>query len=544
MHVMSTGLNRGRLAFDDKRWADATDEFLAADREAALDVDDVERLAVAAYLCGRDTESTDAWARAHTSCLDEGDPVRAASCAMWLALGLLLRGEQAPASGWLARAEHLVEGHPVCAVHGWVLVPMGLQHLDDDPPAAQAVFARVADIGRRCDDADVTTLGTLGTGQALIAMGQEPAGLLLLDEVMVAVTAGELSPIVAGLVYCAVIETCQFAFDVRRAHEWTAALTRWCDSQPGLVLYRGQCLVHRAELLRLHGEWPDALGETRRACQQLAGPPAHPAVAAAWYQQAELLRLRGELAAAEDAFRRASDAGRDPQPGLARLRVDQGRTGAAAAAIRRALEEHTDRFARSQLLGAAAEILLAGGDVESARVVAAELAAMAAGNPVPALRALAAHATGEVQLADGNPSAALAEGRQAWRLWRDLEAPYEAARARVLVGNACRQLGDEEGAALEWDAARRAFHQLGARPDLARLGDATDGQPQHGLSGRELEVLGHVAQGKTNRSIGSDLGISEKTVARHVSNIFAKIGVSSRTAATAYAYENDLVTPT
>jgi DNA-binding CsgD family transcriptional regulator len=249
--------------------------------------------------------------------------------------------------------------------------------------------------------------------------------------------------------------------------------------------------------------------------------------------------LRGELAEAEAAYRRASDWGRAPLPGLALLRLAQGRTAAAEATVRRVLDESRDGLIRSTMLGPAVDVLLAAGDVPAAREAADELAAIAAGVDLPAAGAAASGAAGAVLLAEGDPKAALGPLRAAWLGWRELDAPYEAARVRVLLGRACRQLGDEDGAALELDAARATFEQLGARPDLARL----DARPGGGLTAREVEVLALVARGKTNRAIAEDLVISEKTVARHLSNIFTKLGLSSRAAATAYAYEHDLVRP-
>jgi ATP/maltotriose-dependent transcriptional regulator MalT len=321
-------------------------------------------------------------------------------------------------------------------------------------------------------------------------------------------------------------------------------LTAWCAAQPDLVPYRGQCLLHRAELLQLRGAWPDALEEASRAYQRFLQPTAHPAAGAAAYQQAELHRLRGETAEAEEAYRRASRWGREPQPGLALLRLGQGQPGAARAAIRRALDEATDRADRCRLLPAQVELALAGGDLAAARAAADELALAAGELDAPLLRATATAAQGEVQLAEGDARAALGALRAAAAAWRELEAPYEAARARVGVGLACRALGDQDSAAMELDAARWAFQRLGAAPDLARL-DALAGPDPAGAAGgltaREVEVLRLVATGRTNRAIAGELVLSERTVDRHVSNILTKLGVASRAAATAWAYEHQLI---
>jgi ATP/maltotriose-dependent transcriptional regulator MalT len=294
--------------------------------------------------------------------------------------------------------------------------------------------------------------------------------------------------------------------------------------------------------MALHGAWPDAMDEARRAAERLTAPPGQPAAGLAFYQQGELHRLRGEHARAEDAYRLASQWGRDPQPGLALLRLAQGQVDTAAAAIRRVVDEASGFVARSRLLPAQVEILLAAGDVEAA-AAAAELTGLAEGLGAPYLTAVAAHAHGAVLLAEGEPKAALAALRGAWLAWQDLDVPYEAARVRVLIGLACRELGDRDGAAMELDAARWVFRELAAAPDLARV-EALSGRAATeaaGLTARELEVLRLVAAGETNKAIAGDLFVSERTVDRHMSNIFAKLGVSSRAAATAHAYRHGLI---
>ncbi|MGV0789004.1 LuxR C-terminal-related transcriptional regulator [Mycolicibacterium sp. XJ2] len=536
-------MNIASSAFERQAWTEVYERL--SDADEPLDADDLERLATATYLIGKDDESVRAWERAYSACLAAGDPGRAAECGFWLALTQLLQGNTARGSGWLARVGRLVEDRELnCAARGYLLTSAGLgAWTGGDSAGAYEMFVEAGKIAVRFGDRDLAALAWLGQGQASVTQGETARGVALLDEAMVSVTAGEVSPIPAGIVYCGVIETCMGVFDLGRATEWTMALSDWCDAQPDLVPYRGQCLVHRSQILQIHGEWPEATTAARLACEHLSRPAAHPSLGLAAYQRAELHRLRGEFDDAEIAYRQAHQFGREPLPGLALLRLAEGHVHAAIAAIRSAVDLSPDRFGRPAILAAHVDIMLAVGDVPAARASADELAEIAEAIDAPFLHAIEAHADGSTLLAEGDAPAALAALRRASAGWRDLAMPYEAARTRVQTGLACRELSDFDAAALEFDAAHDGFSRLGAVPDTERLAEVigTQGRLAGGLTPREYEVLRLVAAGKTNREIGASLVLSEHTVARHLQNIFAKLGLSSRAAATAYAYEQHLV---
>jgi tetratricopeptide (TPR) repeat protein len=468
MGARSNELERGRDAYARRAWLEAYERLSAADEATPLDGEDLELAATSAYMLGRDDDYLGALERAHQLHVEAGDPLAAARCAGWVGMNLVLRGEVARGTGWLGRAQRLVERHEDdCAERGWLLFGVIFEHeAAGDLEAAAETAAAAAAIGERFGDRDLFGLSVQHQGVLLVRLGRVREGLGRLDEAMVGVVAGELSPIVSGLVYCGVIFGCREAHEPRRAQEWTAALTRWCEQQPDMVAFTGRCLVHRAEIMQLRGAWAEALAEAVQAAGRQGMTSV--GIGQAFYRQGELHRLRGELAAAENAYRSASRSGVEPQPGLALLRLAQGRAPAAAAAIRRAVAETSEPFLRVDLLPAYVEIMLAVGETEEARAACRELEELTAGQPGVSA-ALAAEARACVELAEGDGRAALVSARSAWRAWQELEAPYEAARMRVLVGLSCRELGDDDAAALELDAARTAFEQLGAGPDLRRL---------------------------------------------------------------------------
>ena len=540
-------LTAAREAFDHRAWSHAYDRLRDAAEGHDLEPEDLRRLATSAYLTGQNEAAEQGLERLHHLLLDDGQVDRAARWAVWLAILLFQRGQHAQGGGWLSRAQRLLDDADLdCAARGYLLVPVALHALDaeHDPERAHEVFEQALAIARRFDDPDLAVLGLLGRGQALVAKGDIDHGVPLLDEVMVAVTTGDASPIVAGIAYCAVIITCRMVFDLRRAQEWTGVLSRWCSDQQDLHPYQGQCLIHRSEIMQLHGEWTEAMEEIERACAHLAKTASDPVMGMARYQQAELLRLRGQFSRAEESYRQASEWGHPPQPGLALLRLAEGRVNDAVAAIEREMAAaEDDRVRRARVLAAHVEIMLAADDVDAAGAGVDALEAIAADFDSTYLEAVAAEGRGAVLLASGDPARASELLRQAWQTWQALDAPYETARVRLLVARACRELGDHDTADMELDAAAQVFQQLKAVPALERVDELSRRHEQAtpgGLTPREVEVLQLVATGATNREVADTLVISEKTVARHLSNMFTKLGVRSRAAATAWAYEHDL----
>ncbi|MFD7986997.1 LuxR C-terminal-related transcriptional regulator [Kitasatospora indigofera] len=549
-----------RQAHEDQAWQDACAEFARADGRAPLAIDDLEAWAESAHILGRGPEACRLLERAYRMRAEAGEVGGAIRCAFWLHEALTMRGEFGHAGGWLARAARLARTAPGCAQEGYLLLPEAERQLARDAGAAFGTAARALDLAVRCGDRDLAVAATHLQGLARIRQERVEDGLALLDEAMLAVTTGETSPRVTGWVYCDVIAACGDLQELRRAREWTTALDAWMATRPQFVGgYSGICLIHRSELMRLLGDWPKAALQARTACERLTQGFAEMLAGAAFYQLGEVSRLRGDWPAAEQAYRRAGAHGCDAQPGLALLRLAQGLPEPAVGGVRRALAEAAGRTARAKLLPACAEIMLAAGESGAAAEAVTELAAIAQAYDRPAMRARTEYARAAVRLAAGDSAAALTSARLAWRLWRELDVPYEAARSRVLVALACRGLDDEDSAAGEFEAALRGFEALGAVPDRVRTealararpdgptaarpadgGRARADEPPAGLTPRETEVLRLVAAGDTNQAIARQLVLSEKTVARHLSNIFRKLGVGSRTAAAAYAFEHGL----
>ena len=522
-------------------WQQTFDSLTALDAERGLGADGLDALGEAAWWLRSLPECISARERAVAAYLADGRAGSAALVALRLFYTFSVRGESAIATGWLRRAARLLEHEPEGVEHGHLRLAQARVARAQGDADAELVHARAAiALGDRFGDADLVALGRYIEGRLLVRQGNVYDGMATLDEAMLAAVQGELGPMATGQVYCNVIAACQELGDLRRAAEWTDALRGWCASQPSSV-FPGLCRVHRAEVMRLRGAWPEAEDEARQASAELLD--SMPAFAAeALYQLGEIRRQSGDLAQAESAFRRASDLGREPQPGLALVRLAQGRTPAAAAAVRRAVAQEGNRLARAKLLSAQVEIALACGDPDTARAATGELNQIAGEYGSEALQAAAATAQGALALGADDAHGALGPLRRAWELWQAADCPFEAAEARLMLGIACRAVGDEEGAELAMRSALAAFRGLGAASEAARTSELLGGRPQvAGLTARELEVLRLVAAGKSNREIAGDLYLSVKTVARHLSNIFCKVGVASRTAAAAFAYEHGLI---
>ncbi len=548
-------LARAREHYASRAWADARDGLARAAEHEPLSRADLWLLAWCAGLSGREPLQLAALEQIYQadSESDSDDALQAARAAFWLAFRLGVMGEASRASGWQVRAERLVArvGRD-CVEQGYLLLNEVRAHvMAGDYSAAYETAMKAEQTGARFGDADLCVFARSMQGRVLIRQGQLEAGLKLLDEVMLAVTTGDLSPVLTGLMYCTAVDSCQSVYAIDRAREWTAALGRWCDAQPQLVTFTGACLVSRADVMQMSGRWLEAMAEVDQAEQCYLQSIDPRAVGEAHYRRAEIQRLRGDLAAAEESYRQASQRGRDAQPGLALLRLAQGRADTAVNALRRAAGDASDPFQRAKLWPALIEALLRTNATAEARAASIELDAVARSFGSDLLHALAAHARGAVELAEGNARAAAATLGTAFRGLQAVGAPYLAAKARVALACACQALGDEDGAELEAEAARAIFCALGAVLDLAAIdaftaasataapGTAAPGTG--GLTARELEVLRLVASGKTNKIIARELCLAEKTVDRHLSNILAKLDVPSRAGATAYAYQHKLL---
>ncbi len=534
-------LAQARAAYERREWA-ASYEALCRQEPESLRGDDFARLATAALLLGRRNDAVQAMQRAYQVNVAAGQPATAAFCAFWLAMVLSQVGEDAVGSGWAARGERLLAGLEGEVVERGYLDFHGFLraiHRGQFDEAARLVVSVTA-CGERFGEENLLVLGRSGHGRLMIMAGRVAEGLALLDEAMAGLSSGGVNPVVAGQVYCTMIEGCQEILDFGRAEQWTSELSRWCATQPDLVMFTGQCAVHRGQLMRLRGAYAEALEEFSLAVQRYLQIGTPVAAGLALAERGDVLRIQGELTAAEAAYADAGRYGFEPQPGLALLWLAQGRTSAAVAAAQRLATEPRPEALLPQLLPGLIEILSAAGLVDEAARLAARLDQCAQLLDIPTVRGLAGYAAATVHLATGETEAAIPRLRAAVGDFTSIGAAYEVARCRAQLGRAYRQLNDTASADLELNEAAAALARLGARPayqEVTRLlGSAAPG----GLTSREVEVLRLVAAGSSNARIAADLVLSEKTVARHLSNIFGKLNVTSRTAAAAFAHEHDL----
>lgn len=536
-------VERAQAALARHDWPAVYAMLTSADGPEPDDAAVLETLADAAWWLSKLDECIAARERAYSRFDAEGDVRGAARTAIHLYSDHTFKGRSAVAGGWLQRARRLLDGLPECVEHGMLLVHEAeVANSVGDLERALEKAERAAEIGRRLCDRDLEADGLQCSGRLLISLGRPADGLALFDEAMLWAVEGRLGPFATGKVYCSLISACDELGDFQRAAEWTEAGGQWAQNHP-FAVFPGLCRVHRAEVLRLKGDWAQAEEEAKRAYTELCDVNVFNA-GSAFYEIGEIRRRLGDFDAAEEAYRRADELGRQPQPGLPFLRLAQGKVDVAMSSISTALAEATwDRLARAKLLPAQVEIAVTAGNLPAATAAADELEEIAERYATPWLRAVADLARGRLDLIAGNPEAASGALRRALHHWQTLDLPFEVASTRVLLGSASRSVGDAEGAAALFEAAAAIFERLGANADAARARELREGGSSlpDGLTAREAEVLRLVSSGRTNKQVAGELFLSEKTVARHLSNIFDKIGVSTRAGATAYAFEHNLI---
>ena len=468
---MEDPLAAARDALDRHAWREAFELLRAEDEGGTLSPHDLELLGEAAWWSGEIDACISARERAYAGYVEAGEPEEAAMVALALVRDHSNRLEGAMSAAWLKRAERLLEGRPASLAHGYLeMMRARRAQMAGEFDRAIELGAVAVENGMRYGDPNLQALALVYQGMAMVGRGDAAEGLALLDEATVAAVSGELRPNVTGMVYCNMISTCQELAEYRRAGEWTEAAKRWCERQ-AISGFPGLCRVHRAEIIRLRGSWAEAEHEARQACTELMdhGLPAF--AADGFYEVGEIRMRMGDLAAAEEAFQQANELGRDPQPGLALLRHAQGNTETASALLRRSLEETHDPLLRVQRLAGHVEISVAAGDLDAADRAATELEETAERYGSEALQATASVARARLLVARGGADEAVRAARLGWDLWRSVDAPYEAALARVILGQAYRARGDQETGDLELRAARSSLEKLGAIPDATRVSE-------------------------------------------------------------------------
>jgi ATP/maltotriose-dependent transcriptional regulator MalT len=541
--LVATVREKARDAARRGSWAEAFDLFARLDA-SQLEPGDLEAMADAAWWLSRIDDSMAVRQKAYAGYLAANQPRRAGYVAWFLSLECGIKGEASVGSGWLRRAQRHLTADPDCVERGFLAVTESdIARASGDVEQATARAELAVELGERCGSLDLHAMGIQTLGRVLIASGRTREGMALLDEAMALVVGQQLSPMFTGFIYCNVLITCMERADLGRAGDWAEAALSWCGSISDITPFHGICRIHRVEIAALRGDWEGAKSEALRTIEEMQGLEEH-VVAEALYAIGEINLRRGELGAAEDCFVRAHEMGRDPQPGLAAVRLAQGKIDAAVTGLHLSLASaEKPTLQRARLLAAQVEVLIAAQDVRGAREPVGALEKLASEEPSALLEATAVMARASLHLAEGQVDQALGCARRAWSQWQQLKLPYLAAKTRMVIGLACKLAGDMDSAQIEFASARAAFEQLGASLDARaaaeRLRDATD--LPGGLSARELEVLRLVAAGKTNREIAAAMVISEHTVSRHLENIFRKLEVSSRAGATAFAFKHALV---
>jgi class 3 adenylate cyclase len=462
-----------RSAAERYAWREAYEAYTSADSKG-LTPADLEHFAEAAWWRGRPDEAISLRERSYAGYLSTGDQSSAARLALALTDDHVSRGLFAVAHGWFANAERLLDGKPESAEHGVLMLMRGVNALfaEGDLPKAISEFDGAAELSLRLGDRDTHAVALVGKGRALVKSGDVEQGLALLDEATASAVCGELRPFSMGIVYCITISSCQDLGDYRRAAEWTEVANRWCDRLE-VTGFPGACRIHRAEIMRLRGDWPEAEEQAIAACEELYDFDRH-ITAGGYYEIGEIRRRRGDFAAAMEAYAKADELGRDPQPGVALLRLAEGKIGSAVAAINRALQDLQDPLSRLRRLPAQVEIAIAAGDLMTARLAMDELEGIVDSYKIGKLRAPAFDATvhfaaGQIKLAEGDAGGAAVRLKRARDEWQKVGAPYETALARMALGLAFRRQGDEDAATAELEAALATFERLGARLDEERV---------------------------------------------------------------------------
>lgn len=527
-----------------QNWTETYTRLSKVDRVQSLVPEDLEILATSAYLTGREEECIDAMKRAQAVYLSQNLIHKAVRCIFWLGFIHLNKGDKAHGSGWITKGKRLLDKEDQkSAEYGLLLIPLARGALSGGNVAkAMKLFEQAVSIGEQCNDADLKAIALFGYGLAMVRQGNVNKGISLLDEAMIVVESEEVHHIARGIVYCGALSICRKVWDLQRAKEWTTALSKWCNSQPDLVPFRGQCLVRRAEILQRFGDWTEAMKEAELACIRFrTSLPS--ATGEAYYLQAELHRLFGAFENAESCYKKAAKWGRNPQPGLALLRLVQGRIDVAETSIRNNLRELKDPMVRADLLPGVVRIMIAAGQNREAREATEELNEIAFDFDVPYLYAMSSYALGTVLFAEKDFTQALEHLEKALKIWISMDLPYETARTREVKGLIYRKMGDKESSDMEFVGTKWTYEQLMAKPDLQRierLENKRKNRDVYGLTLRELQILRHVTYGRTNKSVASELFISERTVDRHMSNIFNKLKVNSRVKATAFAIKHGI----